>query len=229
MQPSPPQVPSPPASPAPVIVATPQASLPVRPATAREVEALKARGSELSRQITSATERRNALARRLREVDPAARAGLEQRIQLLDQRILGIEDDIAENGRLLAQARPELLAQTGVPGPISAVARDVIAAGGSFTLFALLAVIVVRMVGRRRIAPSPVAARSPELESRLDRLEQGVEAVVLEVERIAEGQRFVTRLMTEGREPMALGVGQAPAEPIPIRRKEEAPLPHGER
>jgi hypothetical protein len=35
------------------------------------------------------------------------------------------------------------------------------------------------------------------LEERMDRIEQGVEAVAVEVERISEGQRFATRLLSE--------------------------------
>ena len=38
---------------------------------------------------------------------------------------------------------------------------------------------------------------SAELTNRLSHLEQSVEAVAIEVERIGEGQRYVTRMMTE--------------------------------
>jgi hypothetical protein len=36
-----------------------------------------------------------------------------------------------------------------------------------------------------------------EVTARLERMEQAIDAVAVEVERIAEGQRFVTRLMSE--------------------------------
>src|SRR4051812_38130149 len=101
--PTPPAAPAPPGAPipTPVFVGTPQVDgqVIVRPATAREVEALRGRGRELSRQLTSANDRRDELARKLVGSDPGGRAGIEQRIQQLDQRILGIERDIAENGR----------------------------------------------------------------------------------------------------------------------------------
>ncbi len=35
------------------------------------------------------------------------------------------------------------------------------------------------------------------VEDRLDRIERGVEAIALEVERVSEGQRFVTKLLAE--------------------------------
>ena len=39
---------------------------------------------------------------------------------------------------------------------------------------------------------------TPELSHRLDRLEAMVETVQIEVERMAEGQRFTSRLLSEG-------------------------------
>ncbi len=42
-----------------------------------------------------------------------------------------------------------------------------------------------------------------DTSARLERIEQAIEAMSIEVERIAEGQRFVTRLMTEGSEDRA--------------------------
>ena len=46
---------------------------------------------------------------------------------------------------------------------------------------------------RRPIEPG----LSSDTAARLERIEQAVDAMAIEVERIAEGQRFVTRLMSE--------------------------------
>ena len=46
---------------------------------------------------------------------------------------------------------------------------------------------------------SPLAM-SGELTARLDRIERAVESVALEVERISEGQRFVTKVLAERHE-----------------------------
>lgn len=43
--------------------------------------------------------------------------------------------------------------------------------------------------------PAPEHARA--VEARLARLEQAVESVAIEVERVTEGQRFIARLLTE--------------------------------
>ena len=37
----------------------------------------------------------------------------------------------------------------------------------------------------------------PELQSRLERMEQALDSIAVEVERISEGQRFTTKLLAE--------------------------------
>jgi hypothetical protein len=44
---------------------------------------------------------------------------------------------------------------------------------------------------------------------RLSRLDQAVDSIAIEVERIGEGQRFVTRVMTENTAARAVGGGAA--------------------
>jgi hypothetical protein len=44
------------------------------------------------------------------------------------------------------------------------------------------------------------ATRDPELMARISRVEQIVEATAIEIERISEGQRFTTRLLSEKKE-----------------------------
>jgi hypothetical protein len=64
----------------------------------------------------------------------------------------------------------------------------------------------------RRLEQTPRRAElSPELAARLDRMEQAVEAIAVEVERISEGQRFTTRLLSERAEPPQLASGPNPA------------------
>ena len=49
----------------------------------------------------------------------------------------------------------------------------------------------------------------PQAENaeRLARMEQAIDSIAMEIERVSEGQRFVTRLMSN-RQPAALGSGQ---------------------
>ena len=60
-----------------------------------------------------------------------------------------------------------------------------------------LTAIVVRGRNRRRIDSGDSDPAFQRLEARLERLEQGVEAIAIEVERVAEGQRFATKLLSE--------------------------------
>ena len=66
---------------------------------------------------------------------------------------------------------------------------------------------VVRRLELRHGAPPAGAAQGARLtgnlEERLTRIEQAVDAIAVEVERISEGQRFVTRVLSE-RDPLRL-------------------------
>ena len=67
--------------------------------------------------------------------------------------------------------------------------------------FAMVAIIAVgaplaRAFARRMERDSKVKI-APEIASRLERIEQAVDSIAIEVERISEGQRFTTKLLTE--------------------------------
>lgn len=63
---------------------------------------------------------------------------------------------------------------------------------------------LARAFARRIEGRSAPAAVPADVTDRLDRIERAVESVALEVERISEGQRFVTKLMAERAEPARL-------------------------
>jgi|SRR5689334_10545844 len=44
---------------------------------------------------------------------------------------------------------------------------------------------------------SPRADLAPDVQERMSRIEQAVDAIAIEVERMSEGQRFTTRLLAE--------------------------------
>jgi hypothetical protein len=54
-------------------------------------------------------------------------------------------------------------------------------------------------------------ARNPQIPSevaaRLERMEQAIDSVALEVERISEGQRFTTKLLSEGKNASGASTG----------------------
>lgn len=67
----------------------------------------------------------------------------------------------------------------------------------------------------------PLRPLPRELTDRLTQLEQSVDAVAIEVERIGEGQRFMARFFTERGTPHAPGEGAA--EPTENKAGEAAP------
>ena len=63
----------------------------------------------------------------------------------------------------------------------------------------VLGIPLVRSYTKRVESRPREALPSGEVITRLDRIEQAVEAMATEVERIAEGQRFTTKLLSEVR------------------------------
>ena len=203
-------VPQPPAAPARVIRIEEgpggAAQTLAMPMTRAEIQAIRERRSELSSQLISASGRRKELAEQLRITGTGPdRAGLEQRIAVLDERIVRLESDIAETGRLLTSAPAGLLATTsgeqvlGIFGPGQALAMAIV-----LTIFVLapLALGAARMMWKRAGAAPVRSVIPPETAGRLERIEQAVEAIAVEVERVSEGQRFVTKLMSENNKAM---------------------------
>jgi len=72
---------------------------------------------------------------------------------------------------------------------------------GAFVTAIVLAVGVplARAYSRRMDAQSRNPQIPSEVSARLERMEQAIDSVALEVERISEGQRFTTKLLSEGK------------------------------
>lgn len=78
-------------------------------------------------------------------------------------------------------------------------------------IICVIGIPIARAHARRLDAQAKNPRVSREVESRLERIEQAIDAVAVEVERISEGQRFTTRLLSEGR-----SAGAAPSPPASI-------------
>jgi hypothetical protein len=121
-------------------------------------------------------------------------------------------------------ARAELSALQGVSRitvhtgqPAGFAAQDMIppqVVDMSIAFFIMLAVIIIgwplaRAMGRRieRRADTP-ALPDPAITGQLQRIEQAVEAMSIEIERISESQRFIAKLQTGAAERTPLGAGE---------------------
>jgi len=59
--------------------------------------------------------------------------------------------------------------------------------------------------------PQVATPLPPDFNSRLENIERAIDTVAIEVERISEGQRFVTKILAQ--RPMDAGAGESSAEP----------------
>src|SRR5687768_9380653 len=175
------------------------------PKSEAELEELIAQREELSEQLTAVASRRRELAREITATtEPGIRAGLESRLAILDQRILQLETDLATTGRQLSSAPTELaaIAESRNQGRNDEGFDEGFFAGG---FSALGLALVVGFFLRRRWKRRRPAARGElgaDATPRLERLEHGMDAIAVEIERISEGQRFVTRLLSESQSPI---------------------------
>jgi hypothetical protein len=170
------------------------------PGTEGDMQALVARRRELSDQLTSVSDRRHELSMELIGADAGAREGLQARIAVLDKRILQLENDLAVTGSQLAAAPSNLIDITEFARnePQGDQFPEGVAVGG-FSAFAIASIVYALTRRRRwgRSSRSAPALQDTESAQRLERLERGMDAIAVEIERISEGQRFVTKLLAE--------------------------------
>lgn len=170
------------------------------PYTAREMyEAAQVHRRLVRDQLNGAESERQQVAQQLRQPDVigADRAGLEQRLAVLDTRVLDLQNQLSEAQNREAQAAAVPGATRESPEEAAADRFEVaMTVGLLITLF--LAVPIVIAYARRLWKKSAVVlSMTPELDRRLDSIDRALETTALEVERIGEGQRFVTQLLAK--------------------------------
>lgn len=223
-QQAPPATKAPNASNAPVIAGTPA------PGVASDASAIyegyRAQRRELTNQLDELESTRREITSQLEDVPAAApeRTALETRMKDVDARISTVDQMLAGNAAQLAQAAaiPGAVVEH-VPPPQQGPPEEAYVLGGMFIVivFLPLSIAFARRIWRRSAAV--VTSFPRELADRLTRMEQAVEATAVEVERIGEGQRFLTRLFTEG-EGRAIGAGAAqPIERKPLSTPDRIP------
>ena len=89
--------------------------------------------------------------------------------------------------------------------------------GGEWIPIMAMAIVPITAIGwplarayARRVEQGGAAGHFPvEVTARLERMEQAIDSIAVEVERISEGQRFTTKLLAE-RTVSASGPGSSP-------------------
>jgi hypothetical protein len=192
------------------------------PGAGAQLEALQTQAAALARQLAGLRVQRTFLERQSRDVSgDAARAQLDASRANLDVQIAQAQVD-------LENVRAQIAAQENVPlsrvttggqvilqpprVPRSPVDPEMVI-GLSFAL--LMAIVLPLSIGlARRVwrgRPAPTGPKVDEIAPRLDRLEHAVDAIAIEVERISEGQRFVTKLLAD--RPTASATASAAGRP----------------
>ena len=92
------------------------------------------------------------------------------------------------------------------------------AIGGEWIPIMAMAIVPITAIGwplarayARRMEQGDATRRVPtEVTARLERMEQAIDSIAVEVERISEGQRFTTKLLSERAATPSAGPGSAP-------------------
>ncbi len=176
------------------------------PATAIDpvavLQGFRAQRRELQGQLSRLEDMHRGLGRELsREPQAGAqRAGIEKRLADVDARIAATDAQVAA-------ADAQVAAATAVPGATVEPPPAIIERSGAdeeifamslvflFVLFLPIVIAYSRRIWRRSAAA--VTALPGDVLERFGRLEQSVDAVAVEIERIGEGQRFMTRVLSD--------------------------------
>ena len=174
-------------------------------------QGFRAQRRELTNQLERLTSTRSELSARLENspLSDVNKKGLEQRLASIDERIASVDKQIMETDAQIARAIAVPGAAIDLPEQRSGSDDDGMYVIGTIFVLAVLmplAIAYARRIWRR--SAKVITTFPKELSDRLIRVEQSVEATALEVERIGEGQRFMTRLFTEGAGAQALAQRQ---------------------
>lgn len=173
---------------------------------AQSIEGLQLQVTQLSQQLVALRAQRDVLRRRINTMPSnEVRAELQaQRLQL-DAQVVQVEMQVeaakAQLGARLGIGSSWITSTGGVVVQTlgqRSVDPDMVV-GMSFALLIAVAfplsVAYARRIWRAKPADAPPAR--DESASRLERVEHAVDAIAIEIERVAEGQRFVTKVFAE--------------------------------
>ena len=152
------------------------------------------------RQLSTVADRRPSSLWSFRNPGRASAPESRPRLALLDQRILQIEDrgDLAKTGAIFPAASPCGRYHGGRDDEPPAVLFEEGMAVGGVSVFLSCARCTLRApaLGAARCVSPPTTSMD---SARLERLEQGMKRLQSRFERVSEGQRFVTRILSNRR------------------------------
>ncbi len=213
--------------------AAPAAQIAV-PTTRAELDGLIAKRSELESQLRGLTDRRQELFSQRQRMGREEGRGHDNRMALIDEQttriereVLSLNTAIAEGmanvpytGEATTSARPnrELIRE------VRNGAEDAVMGAMFGSAAGLLAIYVLwrgfrRFIWKRKPVPAPAAQAVVDQSPRLEQLQQSVDVIALEVERISEAQRFLAKVLNE----RATAIGAGEAQPVSVKSRDAAP------
>lgn len=157
--------------------------------------------SELQGQIGDLRSRRNELDEQSHRVSGEARLRIQAQMAEVDARKTALESQLDRVNEQIANAPAAALMPVVTLPPGStferALSREIVPIFGMFSLFFLapMAFAFARLLWKRgNAAASRPALGEQAIMTRLDALQTSVDTMSLEVERISEGQRYLTKL-----------------------------------
>lgn len=212
------------------------------------VQEIQGQFAGIGRQLEFLGKERASLFDRLRTASGNEHVFVQQRIVAVDGNIAALQGQFSELVGKLAQMEAEHAVAMVPPPPPPDFGRqwpiDPDAMTAVFVLFCVgiivpLSVGLTRRLWRRQVPAAPAPEVEAVSKARFDRLEQAVDAIAIEIERISEGQRFVTRVLSErpssmrpaaptadakeaalGEAKPFLALGAGPVEAIPIAQRQ---------
>jgi len=186
------------------------------PTTRQELDALHMWRGELRDQLRALEERRGSLMAQRSVLESTDRSGLatiDERIKATDARIPPLEAQIARADELIANSVGKFVATDATPAAPRASQAPVTfvevppapppdfvgSAWGRIMMFEAVAFVLLGFVGYRWM----LARFERKLMSRgadaghVAKLQNAVDSIAVEVERISENQRYVTKLLSE--------------------------------
>ena len=187
------------------------------------LKAMEAQRSELRDQLETAQESRNQIASWLRndEITAPDREGLAARLKETDARISQIEQQIAQADLAVAKASAVPGAVVEPPPPDTRESDQMEAVTAMSIVFTLFVLFPIAFAYSRRLWKKGATVIAPvprEVTERLEQMGQAVESIAIEVERIGEGQRFLTKVISEQNRQLGAGA----AQPIQVPQGQKA-------
>lgn len=161
----------------------------------------------LAGQLASLELQRVDMLGEIRSGDAAARTAAQSQLRVLDAQIEQTKASLKSASRTLAAEQGQVIVAPQPPfiyrnGPDAHDIEVMVLFAMAFVILLPIVIGIGRRIGRKGAPASP--PMPDNVSPRLDRMEQAIDAIAIEVERISESQRFIAKVLAERGETPAI-------------------------